>query len=972
MYVSAAADLTTLTFGDKAECSLLALQTTTDVRVAAVLSWTDRILALMEAGEILGAIRLTTSYYLDFSTNTLLGLPKPESERKSVVGGRLRELLQASVRYTFSEDRMTDGTHVSTDGRGVDRTTLFEGLVTDATAACLALDDLDLLFDDVFEQYQTHWIDGIFCRQLEPFIVDGRIRTVPTQIAQKLLELHDADGELGSLETLVWNLDPACLDINQAIGLCRRHRLWDALIYVFNRALLDYVSPVVHLIGLIRTILEQRSSRPARLEAVASSPSFDHEAEELVPDAYKIFAYLSLVLTGSTYPTGEAIPEAQRVAAQTSLYAFLLSRRPATSPTTGDYVLTSLTANGAEPDYPYLRLLLLFDTESLLHALDIAFEDSFLNEDEEATHETPTSRQTIVQLLLEVMASDAFSASDGTMLHIFVARNLPKYPQFLQLPRPTLHGILSALTDDPDQSTREDRELAVEYLLSTYTPEDRLGLLPRFEAAGFYRILRSIYLSERRWPSLINAFIDDPEADDDVFPSVEGVLRTAVSPSGTATLSYDLQVAVIDVVPRLADISVRQVAALVDAFVPSAHEDALARLANNPRQQYGYLRTLIEPMPVDQIDETTSTGSGIPAGLSLTAPSTKLPLAARNAYIGLLCEQDPGGVVPLLSGVPADYFDLHEVARVCESAKVPEAVVWALNRVGRTKAAFERVGRLVDESGASIANRFLDEASSPVAIRRGSQTAAPELQDLRDVTRVAVEICLARADGRGGPPTDIPLEDMWFKLLHPLLDLVHSVSASMPDAAEVPSTPTLRSLSIDDAAFGATAHYEPQQPSLLLALQSLVQESLAALVTSSSDTNLSFPPLFKRLLDGAVTDGGKARGSYGQFRAIITGMLDTYRQEAEMVAVTNRLLEQDVFEALELQTAAVGRGWRAALPTFEEASGLQRPALLLPSDSSVVDEPPLRRTITFRAYRNGDVERLLERESPILGPGSAA
>ena len=914
----------------------------------------------MESGEILGAIRLTTDYYTGDFTNTLLGLPTSVMERRRVVGVRLRELLRASVRYTFSEDRMTDGTHESNDRRGVDRTTLFEGLATHATTACLALDDLDFLFEDVFDQYQSNWIDGIFCRQLEPFVVDGRLRTLPTQIAQKLLEIHDADGDLGALETLVWNIDPTCLDINQAIQLCRRHRLWDALIYVYNRALFDYVSPVVHLIGLIRTILEQRSSRPARLEAVL--PSFDQEAEELVPDAYKIFAYLSHVLAGSTYPTGEAIPEAQRPAAQASLYAFLLSRRTATSPTTGDYVLTSLTPNGAEPDYPYLRLLLLFDTESLLHALDIAFEDAFLN-DEEESDETPTSRQAIVQVLLEVMASDAFSASDGSMLHIFVARNLPKYPQFLQLPQPTLHGILSALTDDPDQSMREDRELAVEYLLSAYTPEDRLGLLSRFEAAGFYRILRSIYRSERRWPSLINAYIDDPEADDDVFPSVEEVLQAAAT-SG-ASLSYDLQVTVIDVVPRLADISVRQVAALVDHFLPSAHEDALARLAANPRQQYGYLRALVEPTPTDPHDEAMS--DSVAPGSSLSSPSVRLPLAARNAYVGLLCEHDPGGVVPLLRGAPSEYFDLAEVARICEAGKVPEAVVWALNRVGKTKAAFERVGRLVDESGLSIANRSLDESSSSSAQRRGSQAAAPELQDLRDVTRIAIEICLARADGRDSP-TDLPLEDMWFNLLHPLLDLVHSVSASMPDAAQVPSTPTLRSLSIDDS-FGAVAH-EPQQPTLLTALQSLVQESLASLVTSSSDSSPSFPPLFKRLLDGAATDNGKARGSYGQFQAIISGMLDTSKQEAEMIAVTIRLLEQDVFDALELQTAAVGRGWQAVLPTLDGDD--QRPALTLPSDAKATGIESARpQVVTFRAYRNGDVEQL-GHESPVLWPPSAA
>lgn len=915
-----------------------------DVRVATVQSWTDRILMLMEAGDILGAILLTTDYYTGDFRNSLLGLPASDEERRRVVGQRLHELLQASVKYTFSEDRMMDGTHESSDGRGVDRTTLFEGLVTAAAAACLALGDLDFLFDDVYEQYQSNWIDGIFCRQLEPLVVDGRLRTVPTQVAQRLLQLHDDDGDLGGLETLIWHLDPACLDINQAIQLCRKHRLWDALIYVYNRALLDYVSPVVHLVGLVRTILQQRGSRPARVEAAdpQRSPTLDQDAEELVPDAYKVFTYLAHVLAGVTYPTNEAIPEAQRSAAQASTYAFVFSGRTVTSPTTGELVLTSLTPHGHEPTYPYLRLLLQFDTESFLHALDIAFEDGFLNDD---AAEAPTSRQAIVEVLLDVMASDEFSSSDGTMLHIFVARNLPKYPQFLALPRSTLHGILSALTDDPDQSTREDRELAVEYLLSAYTPEDRLGLLPRFQHAGFYRILRSIYRSERRWPSLISAYLDDPEADFDVFPCVEEVLRAASS--GNAAVANDLQATVVDVVPRLADVSVRQVAALVDSFIPQAHEAALERLAPNSRQQYGYLRALVEPSPADHhLEEAV-------AGPHLAAPSQQLPPAARHAYVGLLCEHDPGGVVSLLRASPTGYFDLAEVARVCEAGKVPEAVVWLLDQAGHTRAAFERVSKLVDDAGASIAGRFLDKAAA-------CQPPAHELQDLRDVNRVAVEICLTRAERRAAP-TDVSLEDMWFNLLHPLLDLVHSVSTIQPATPKVPSTPTLRSLSIDDA-FGFAA--EPQQPTLLSSLQALVQESLSSLVVSASDTSLSFPALFKRLLDASSADDGQARGSYGEFRAILGGMLDTYKQDAEMISVTIRLLQGDVFDALALQSVAVGRGWRASLPDVP-ADEEEQP-LALPPDSTADAEPRPPRRITFKAYRSGAVERLEHEASTVV------
>ena len=64
-----------------------------------------------------------------------------------VVGQKLRELMVASSRYAFSEDRMTDGTHVTPDGRGVDRTNLFEGLVTTCARTCTALGDFEFFFE---------------------------------------------------------------------------------------------------------------------------------------------------------------------------------------------------------------------------------------------------------------------------------------------------------------------------------------------------------------------------------------------------------------------------------------------------------------------------------------------------------------------------------------------------------------------------------------------------------------------------------------------------------------------------------------------------------------------------------------------------------------------------------------------------------------------------------------------------------
>ena len=350
------------------------------MRTGFVVSWTDRLLALIGTGDMLGAIHLATSFYLGLDRSTVIGLPESVTERHRLVGAKLEEIVRSSLRYVFSEERMSDNTHSSRDGRGVDRTELFEGLVTETAEASLALGELDFLLDDVFDRYEQAGIEGIFLQQLEPFILDGRIPTIPTHLVQRLFRQRDARDQLDELETLIWHVDPRCLDINQTILLCHKHRLWDALVHVYNRSLADFVSPVVELLAIIRTVHHHRAGRSQRVggqvrdEKNGSDGLTDDEVEALVPDGYKLYSYLSEVLSGLAYPSRETMADEEAIPARSSVYAFLFSGR-STSAVPGGPLIGTVVQGSSEPTYPYLRLLLQFDTEAFLHAIDIAFED---------------------------------------------------------------------------------------------------------------------------------------------------------------------------------------------------------------------------------------------------------------------------------------------------------------------------------------------------------------------------------------------------------------------------------------------------------------------------------------------------------------------------------------------------------------------------------------------------------------------
>jgi len=133
----------------------LFLLTKSNVQVGTLQYWNDRILARVHAGDFLAAIQVALSYYESRADGNFIGLPDDATERKQIVGRRIRELMRASLEWAFSEDRMRDDTHYSSDGRGVDLTSLFEGLAGCCIEACLAMGDMSFLFDDAYDSYSN-------------------------------------------------------------------------------------------------------------------------------------------------------------------------------------------------------------------------------------------------------------------------------------------------------------------------------------------------------------------------------------------------------------------------------------------------------------------------------------------------------------------------------------------------------------------------------------------------------------------------------------------------------------------------------------------------------------------------------------------------------------------------------------------------------------------------------------------------
>lgn len=782
--------------------------------------------------------------------------------------------MEASAQYAFSEERMTDNTHITPDNRGVDRTSLFEGLVAACCSASVVLDDFEFLFEDLFQKYDDSGIAPIYLRQLEPFILESKIRYVPPRITQRLVALHEQDSRPDYVERIIWHMDPSCLDLNQAIRLCQKYHLYDALIFIYTRAMRDYVAPIVELLGLIRNVRRFRKSKKELLSRTGSVLEADSSMESIIINAYKIYPYLANILSGLAYPSEESLDEEEAHQAKRDVYTFVFFGRSSVWPPGegGKLVLTSDEDGGIEPTYPYVRQLLLFDSESFLHSLDIAFEDVFLNDESQTIN-----RSIILRILLEILSSGHLPQQDITMVNIFIARNVPKYPQFLQITPSTLHNVLIALAQDPDQKTREDRQLAAEYLLSVYNPHDSEHIVTLFEHAGFYRILRSWHYHERRWSKLLSTYVDDPDISSlELLGQIENVIQTANRQKDM--VSNDLIVIVSDSLPRLLRADIPGTARLIHKIAPELHLKSLESLGghdNADQDRYEYLHSLLFFRSEDDPNYSPK----------VMATSGTLSSSLYKTFFDLQCRFHPDNVVPSLRDLPKEKLDLEQIMETCEYHGVYDAVVWATNWCGNPRRALLKA----DQFQQRITHELLVVThSDPSKVRH-------HLQSLQTIAQVSRDICMENSKAL---TTDIPLEDMWFELLNGEIRSVQIISSSSSISPP-----------LGDGHSNHTADHLEYLETIVSSLRSLVQTTFSSLVSITSTSSISFPQLFKRLINATPSATGS---HYKEFRVILTGMLESYRADEDLLIMLKHLIDRDLFETISQVTREQAYGWSAS------------------------------------------------------------
>ena len=857
-------------------------------------NWADRLLALMEEGSHIAAIQLATSYYNGEANKVAVGLPDDDTMRHNLVQEKLSEMISASLRYTFNNDRIVQQRN--------GRQRQLEELASACIKACINMEDTDFLFGDIYNYYQDGDVEGVFLESIEPYIVDDEMTIVSPIVIKDLVSHYTARGLNSRLEEMICHLDSRTMDIDQITTLCKKNHLYDALLYVWNQALNDYTTILTDLLDLAEHQYNSQSD---------IDPSL---AELELASASKIFPYLSYILTGRIYPTGKDMHDESASLAKAEIYHFFFpgSNREGRPATQGS---PRASNSGSTVSFPNLRRILNFDAPSFLSMLNEAFEDTFLNGPRDRmANEAPgqlteeqkfglsVNRQWIVRVLLEVMAPPSYESDDTIYLDMFIARNLPKFPQFILLPGHELHRVLTGLCRYPTSEVADDCQLSVEYLLSMYQPPDLTSLIPLISKARFYRVLKSIYKQERQFAELLKTCFEDYENQDAIFDCIGDCLKPSAGLSERQI--SDVRRVIVEHAYDLVAAHVQRAASIIDIYAPDLHNILLHTLSDDDSARFRYLQTVLEP-PIPKAEADQAAG---------------LQHEFVEQYVRLMCDFERSHVSEYVEQLKTGDLRLEEVLPALEESGVVDAAVILMAREGKVREAIDRLTHhLITLESALLG--LIDGVSDSPDVGNTAETGRDLIASVQKYTRVGVWLCqgqsravekskpiLSRAKSTKSLHYALSSdEELW-------LDLIDAVVAVTKDVTEV--------LERQDRAAGIPEEASQQElgsinidsSKMITDLRTIVQETFTALLATTSAphnadarrTDVSFLRILRAFLDRASLSSP----SLSNLRAVLGAIFSAYSYEESLLSLANRLLDQDLFVHVTEADTLRRRGWR--------------------------------------------------------------
>uniref|UniRef100_A0A9J8AND0 VPS8 subunit of CORVET complex n=1 Tax=Cyprinus carpio carpio TaxID=630221 RepID=A0A9J8AND0_CYPCA len=654
---------------------------TKSVHIMTLRNWRERVDHLLKQEKFMEALSLAWSFQ-EGTAKAVLGLFAEPAKRKGVVAEKMVEILLQYVDRSLKKCPEQGKIQVMEQH--------FQDMVPIMVDYCLLLQRTDLLFNQIYPRLVENSVArGVFLESLEPYILSERIGCLTAPVMRDLLSYFQENGMMDSVEGCLVHMDITNLDIQQVVQMCWDNQLYDAMVYVFNSGMNDYISPMEKLFQAIGPPL--REGKPL--------------TDEHVVMGNKLLVYISCCLAGRAYPLGD-IPEDLVPQVKNQVFEFLIR-------------LHSVEAAQEEEVYPYIRTLLHFDTREFLNVLALTFED-FKNDKQALEYQ-----QRIVDILLKVMVDNSdFTPSQVGCLFTFLARQLAKPDNTLFVNRKLFDQVLEFLCSPDDDSRHTERQQVLLELLQVggVVQFDEGHLLDLAEKAEFYQICEFMYDRKHLYDKIVDCYLKDPLRKEELFNYIHNILSMPGYSSEEKQLVW---VKALQHIKDLVSINSAKTAELVAVHFADKVQSVITSL------QVCRIAVCQRSLSVDLITRESLN------------PQTVLKLGPdlHELLVDLLCQFSPQQVTAFLK--TSQDYRLEDAVQITEKHKLHEATAYLLEKKGDVQGAFEVL--LQEETGdevASLLQRVEEALHDIIALCQRSSHGLNQQQR---------EVCVCVSEGSVSP-----------------------------------------------------------------------------------------------------------------------------------------------------------------------------------------------------------------------------
>ena len=688
--------------------------------VLVIRTWSERLDYLVKWNRHLEALQLGSEIYQD-QGKALVGLRGPKEKRKTVISRKMTSILLDYISNVAFTKQFPEEGNVSV------LLEYFEKIVPPCVNLCMTTRNKELLFTEIWEAFSLDpFAKAKFLESLESFILSDQLRNLPVPLCKEFVQYYESCKKFVALEACLTHFNITSLDIHQAMNICWLHGLYDAIIYIYNNGMLDFVTPTEELLSQLMMALKEGSncvtngdnstnkvfenSRSIETETSETSVHPKNLNERQIRLGNKLLVYISCCLAGRAYPYGN-IPEDLVAQVKYDVYSCLTT-------------LHTKRSTDDEECYPYLKSLLLFDTQGLFNVISIAFEEPEFNSDL-----GKCQKQRLVDILLQIMVNDnendidsSYSPSQIAHLFTFLARQIAKGDDGgLNISRGLFEKVLNVLTTKRSSSISVNQEECQQALLDMLNVGgmqyfDREMLEKQAKMAGFYRILEMLYEKEEKYDMILTCYLDDSLRERHAFAFAQKVFIEADYDSETSKKAC-VEKSILNEFYRLLDLDVKKTAMVIyhhmHPYIPLVLEKMESKIKSHISEEehtklsrllFEFTRHILDYKESGSQPNTPTHDNGRSAIEPLKEATLKLQSPELyERYLELMCNFDPKSVASYLrskgSGSP---YRLQIVLNLCKKHHLSDAEAYLLEQDGRIVEAFDVIKKNLQSKMAEI------------------------------------------------------------------------------------------------------------------------------------------------------------------------------------------------------------------------------------------------------------------------------